>query len=88
MPSLRSNNTPSGSHGRRMLSNAERRAIYEALLSLSVRGDIPHGAYTKVGQMFNCCWKTAARIWQRGVASLRGGSAVAIADSRLKGKPV
>ncbi|ETV71510.1 hypothetical protein H257_13173 [Aphanomyces astaci] len=88
MPSpqeARSNNAPSGSHDRRKLDNDERRAIYEALINLSVRGDLPHGAYRKVGRMYNCYWKTAARIWQRGVASLRGGSAVAIVDSKLKG---
>jgi hypothetical protein len=75
-------------YSKRKLSNDERRAIYEELLTCSSDGVLPHGAYAAKARTFNCNWRTVERVWTRGRLSLRHGSPFAVVDSKFKGKPL
>ncbi|ETV64271.1 hypothetical protein H257_18817 [Aphanomyces astaci] len=72
-------NTP---YAKRKLSDTERRAIYEKLLSRSTDGELPHGAYANTARLFNCNWRSVSRIWARGRKSSQQGNV----DAKFKGK--
>ncbi|KAK1367812.1 hypothetical protein POM88_033904 [Heracleum sosnowskyi] len=57
----------------RMLSNAERRSIYLALLSKSNNGKLKKGSTKVVAIMFSISTRTVTRIWKQSKTPLANG---------------
>src|SRR4051812_21117634 len=54
------------------LSLDDRRGAYEMLLKLTVDGELPYGAVSKVAKQFSCHRTTISRLWARARRFGRG----------------
>ncbi len=67
------------------LTDMERHAVYDSMLTMLRKGRPAQGAFSKVAAQYNVHPKTVSRIWHRGRSSLEAGAIVADVSSKRKG---
>jgi hypothetical protein len=72
--------------GIRNLTDDERQAAYEAILSKSRNGKPEKGAFTDIAAQFGVHPLTVSRIWHAGQKSIAEGSICANVSSKRKGR--
>lgn len=68
------------------LTDDQRRAVYEMVLTKLTNGRPVKGAFTEIGTSFNVHPKTVSRIWAAGQQSIANGNVCADVSSKLRGK--
>lgn len=68
-------------HARKNTTTAERHAIYQELLQLSLNGELERGSFTLVARKFGLCRKTVSRIWHKAKLQIDNGSNVDLSSN-------
>ena len=72
--------------GPRNLTDDERQAVYEMVLSKMTNGKPAKGSFTAIAGQFRVHPLTVSRIWKAGAKSIAEGSICANVSSKRKGK--